>query len=161
MNLKPAKVFFELEKNVLFALLFGSHVKGVANPASDIDIAVYLSPNISPSRFLDIRLKFMAECPVKGTKDVVILNESPPLLAYEAVSYGKPIMIRDKRSYIGFKADSYCRYFDTQKLRDIQYRAMVERIKGGRIGHFEGDNSIKAEKIREFSRKIARARKAH
>jgi hypothetical protein len=102
----------------------------------------------------------MSDCPIKGKKDVVVLNESSPLLAYEAVSHGEPISVRDKKAYIDFKANTYCRYFDTQKLRDIQHHAMVKRIKGGRFGYFEGDNSIKAEKVREFSRKIARARKA-
>ncbi len=151
----------KLDSNVLFAFLFGSRAKGTANKFSDTDIALYLSPKIDPSKYFDLRLKYTASLPIKVERDVIILNESSPLLAYEVVSNGKPIFIRSKKAMIDFKARAFLRYFDTQALRSVQYSAMNERIKGGRIGYFKGDGSIKIAKVRDFSRKIKRARKAH
>lgn len=151
----------KLDSNILFAFLFGSRAKGTANKFSDTDIALYLSPKIGPSRYFDLRLKYAASLPIKGEKDVIILNESPPLLAYEVVSRGRPLFVRDKKALINFKAKTFLRYFDTEALRSVQYSAMNERIKGGQIGYFKGDNSIKVAKVRDFSRKIKRARKTH
>ncbi len=161
MNESMSKKFFKKNKDIEFALLFGSHAKGHANKMSDVDIAVCLSPRVAASKFFDLRLSLAAELPIKGKKDVVILNESPPLLAYEVASHGKPIFIRNKKALIDFKASAFSRFFDTQVLRNVQYEAMVKRIKEGKIGHFKRNSSIKVDKIRELSRKIARAGKAH
>lgn len=160
MNISKIREYFKREPHVLFAILFGSQATGKTTKMSDIDVAVYLH-NVEHKRFFDMRLKFMSNCPGKGEKDVVILNDSPPLLAYEIVSRGKPILLKDKKAFISFKAKAFCRYLDTKRLRSVQYSALVRRIKEGRIGHFEGNNSISVAKVRELSGKIARIGQAH
>ncbi|PIR17519.1 MAG: hypothetical protein COV46_03755 [Deltaproteobacteria bacterium CG11_big_fil_rev_8_21_14_0_20_49_13] len=160
-ELNKAMEYFKKTPSVLFACLFGSHAKGGANRLSDIDIAVYMSANVSHSDLYKHSLKFMADCPLKGTKDVVMLNESSPLLAYEVLAHGRPIFIRDKKVFIDFTVAAYSRYFDTKKIRQIQFDALSERIKGGKIGHFKGNCSYKVAKIRAFACQIARTRKTH
>lgn len=160
-ELNRVKEYFRRTPGVLFACLFGSHAKGGANRLSDIDIAVYMSANIDHTGLYKHSLKFMADCPLSGTKDIVMLNESPPLLAYEVLAHGKPIFIRDKKAFIDFTVTTYSRYFDTKNMRQTQFNALSERIKGGKIGHFKRNGPYKVAEIRAFARQIARARKAH
>lgn len=159
MNLNKIKNFYRGKSFVSFAVLFGSHAKGKANSLSDIDIAVYLTKKIKRSSFFDVRLKLASDMPAKGKKDVIILNESSPLLAYEVIAHGRPLFIKDKKEFIDFKVLSFNRYFDTKRLRFIQLRELERRTKEGKIGHFKRNDSIKVAKVREFSRKIARAGK--
>lgn len=161
VNYKQLEDYFRKEPDVLFAILFGSYAKKVANKLSDVDIAVYLTTKVKTNQFFDKRLKFMADCPITGSKDIIILNESSPLLAYEVVAHGKPVFVKDKKALIDFTVVAYRRYFDTKELRKTQHQAMAQRIKEGRLGYFKGNDSIKVAKIREFSRKIARIGKAH
>lgn len=161
MNKQNLVKYLKDNQDIIFALLFGSYAKGKANDMSDVDVAVYLSHDIRKSSYFGLRLGLIADCPVKGDKDVVILNESSPLLAYEVVSHCVPLFVRDKKIFIDFKAKTFGRYFDTNSLRRVQYAAMSKRIKEGTIGDFKRNNFIKVAKVRDFSRKIKGTFAAH
>jgi predicted nucleotidyltransferase len=44
INIEALKQYFENRKDIAFAFLFGSHVRGTATKISDVDIAVYFYP---------------------------------------------------------------------------------------------------------------------
>lgn len=107
-------------EDVIFAYLFGSHARGEASKMSDIDVAVYLNPSLSPdamwNTFLDIagRLSFR-----RVKVDVVLLNTASYRLSYEVLK-GRLLFSRDERmrkEFIYRTLRSYLdrRYYDLRR----------------------------------------------
>jgi len=107
-------------EDVIFAYLFGSHARGEASEMSDIDVAVYLNPSLSPdamwNTFLDIasRLSFR-----QVEVDVVLLNTASYRLSYEVLK-GRLLLSRDERmrkEFIYRTLRSYLdrRYYDLRR----------------------------------------------
>src|SRR5438876_9960509 len=83
---------FSSKKEVLAAYIFGSTVTGRTRKHSDIYIADSLSDDVRPSLYLQYRLTLMTDLLSvlhRPDVDVVILNQSSPLLAHRAPSKGK------------------------------------------------------------------------
>jgi predicted nucleotidyltransferase len=64
--------------------------------------------------------------------DVVILNPAPPVLKERAISRGRVLYCRDERARVQFEVAVRQEYFDTQPLREVQDRALLDRYAGGR-----------------------------
>ncbi len=85
-------------KQVMMVFLFGSTFKGYYTKRSDVDIAVYLHPYHKS----DIAILWETlEKELKKDIDLVILNEAPATIAWEALK-GKKIMIRDQSLYLEY-----------------------------------------------------------
>lgn len=83
------------ERNVRFALLFGSFARGTATPASDIDVLVDLS-DASLERVIDLEEKLSA---ASGRRvEVVRLEdaEAEPAFLAELVAHGRVLVDRDQ-----------------------------------------------------------------
>ncbi|WP_276956957.1 type VII toxin-antitoxin system MntA family adenylyltransferase antitoxin [Allomeiothermus silvanus] len=109
------------------AFLFGSRAFGGARPDSDWDLAVYLEPP-EPDPTLEI-LTDLVKAGFERT-DLVVLNQAPPVLAFEAVRANKVIYRRE-----GFCVGSYVsrvvrEYWDLEPLLRIQREAMKRRWLG-------------------------------
>jgi len=89
--------YFTARPEVQMAFLFGSRVKGVARPASDWDVGVYLTHE---DRTLEHELWANVEHIVGGEADLVILNRAPATLVAEVVGRGVPLVIRDRLLYL-------------------------------------------------------------
>jgi hypothetical protein len=121
-----------VKHGVILAYLFGSHAEGRARPASDVDVAVLLPRDMLPLKTFDKQLKLMAELSdTLGVSevDVVILNEAPPLLAFEVVKHGK-VLYEDPvtRPAVDFAVYAFSRYADTIPFRQLQNRYLFEHI---------------------------------
>ncbi|GEM84359.1 type VII toxin-antitoxin system MntA family adenylyltransferase antitoxin [Meiothermus hypogaeus] len=109
------------------AFLFGSRAFGEARPDSDWDLAVYLEPP-EPDPTLEI-LTDLVKAGSERT-DLVVLNQAPPVLAFEVVRANKVIYRRE-----GFCVGSYVsrvvrEYWDLEPLLRIQREAMKRRWLG-------------------------------
>ena len=115
--------------DVVLAYLFGSEAKGTANSESDIDIAVLLSDQIPQSeygqRVVDLNTELIGIFQ-RDAIDLVLLNNAPPLLAFQVVRHGVIIYDPDHR-YVSFYIDTFNRYADTQPLRDLQWQYYLKR----------------------------------
>ena len=115
--------------DVLLAYLFGSEAKGSTNRESDIDIAVLLSDQIPQAQYgqrvvcLNSELIGISQ---RDAIDVALLNNVPPLLAFEVVRHGVVIYDPQQR-YVSFYIDTFNRYADTQPLRDLQWQYYLKR----------------------------------
>ena len=115
--------------DVLLAYLFGSEAKGSTNRESDIDIAVLLSDQIPQAQYgqrvvcLNSELIGIFQ---RDAIDVALLNNVPPLLAFEVVRHGVVIYDPQQR-YVSFYIDTFNRYADTQPLRDLQWQYYLKR----------------------------------
>ena len=115
--------------DILLAYLFGSEAKGSTNRESDIDIAVLLSDQIPQAQYgqrvvcLNSELIGIFQ---RDAIDVALLNNVPPLLAFEVVRHGVVIYDPQQR-YVSFYIDTFNRYADTQPLRDLQWQYYLKR----------------------------------
>lgn len=120
-------------KEVHFALLFGSRADGAPRPDSDLDIAVFLDPDLTADERWQARLNLQVALENLGGVDVVILNDVPPLLAHRAL-LGRPIEIRDKPAYVRFFVRSLAEAEDERHYRELHETARRRRLEEGRFG---------------------------
>lgn len=118
--------------HITLAYLFGSRADGRARPSSDIDIAVLIPHAHFKALTLDSRVALINDIlDALGTEnaDVVILNEAPPLLAFEVIKHGK-ILYEDPltRPAAEFAVYAINQYLDTKPLRAMRHQYLRERI---------------------------------
>ncbi len=106
---------------------------------SDIDLAVLLDKSIERERYLAERLRLMGELStILGTDavDLVVLNESPPGLAYRVIRDGELLFAPEegKGQLVDFKVRTMDRYFDFQPAQRIFSEGLARRIREGSFG---------------------------
>ena len=122
---------------VLFAYVFGSQATGRTHPESDIDLGMFLEGSIRPEQRHALRLKLLGMLSriLKTDKvDLVILNEAPPLLAYEVLRTGLLVYCSNENARVEFQVRTLQAYEETIPLRRILSEAMAERLKTGAFG---------------------------
>lgn len=117
----------ESEPDIVLAYLFGSVAKGRNGPLSDIDVAVYFSPEgDARSRFrrqiqLTSKLSNTLE---RDDVDVVRLQDAPLDLAREVVENGKLLLCRDDNLRVEFVFRVVRDYLDAEPLRKLEWEAL-------------------------------------
>lgn len=109
MNIKSLEKFFENRKDIAFAFLFGSQAKGTATKISDIDIAVYFSPEIRHPIEYEEEVFYKGEDEVcsdverilKKEIEMLVLNRVFASVAASAIR-GIPLAINDWGLYLDF-----------------------------------------------------------
>jgi predicted nucleotidyltransferase len=104
------------------AYLFGSHARGEAHAASDVDVGLWMkSP---PATLDDLQLDLAAdlERDLGVPVDVVILNGAPSDLIHRVLCDGVLLVERDRSARIGLEVRARNDYFDLLPLRNA-YRA--------------------------------------
>ena len=98
-----------------------------------MELAVLLGSGVSRERYGKIRAQLIAELMTvfeSNDVDVVILNETPPLLTYEGIIRGGRLLFeRDRLARIRFEVRAFQEYVDTAPLREIQNRYLKETIR--------------------------------
>lgn len=122
---------------VVSALLFGSQATGKAGALSDIDVAVWLHPEVPGSHYYDWQLKLIGlASKALGTGEVqlAILNRAPPLLRHRAIRDGIRLVERDQISRVRLETRAVLEYLDTAPLRATLRTGLKHRIEEGRFG---------------------------
>ena len=123
--------FFDQEKDVSFAYVFGSVAKDTSNSNSDVDVAVDLKEMLNSGQRFQRRLELISELGglLKTPKiDLIILNDSPLLLAFNIIVDGKLVFCRDKLKRIHFEAKTMSMFFDQQYYFKRHAQMAIERI---------------------------------
>jgi len=104
--IRNLKAFFDREREVLVAYLFGSYARSNQTIKSDVDIAILLST--LPHEILEYYLHLVNELSrvSNGEIDLIILNTAPPLLKHQVIKHGIVIHCSDERARIEFEAKS-------------------------------------------------------
>lgn len=133
MNKKSLRSVFRRHP-ILFAYLFGSQAKGRVAASSDVDIAAFLSPDLSPAERGDLRMSLASDLMgalKRDDLDLVILNGAPPFLAFQAIQPGVLLYSRDDLARTRFEARTLSLYFDRlhsfQKSADTMIRQVAHR----------------------------------
>ena len=109
MNIKLLENYFKNRKDIAFAFLFGSQAKGTATKISDIDIAVYFSPEIRHPIEYEEEVFYKGEDEVcsdverilKKEIEMLVLNRVFASVAASAIR-GIPLAINDWGLYLDF-----------------------------------------------------------
>ena len=123
----------EAVPEISFALLFGSRATGKARADSDWDVAVHLSSTLSAAERFRLRARLAGELGDLGNVDVVILNDSPPLLAHRALQ-GRLLFAADRPAYVRFFVATIAASEDERYYRTLHEQARRQRIEEGRFG---------------------------
>lgn len=123
--------------HVVAGMLFGSQATGNTSPLSDVDIAVWLDPDLPDEKLSTLRSELtLAAVEALGTDevDVVVLNGAPPLLRHRALKGGTRLFDRDPRTRVRLETAALLDYFDTAPLRTTLAAGRRRRLQEGRFG---------------------------
>lgn len=123
---------------VILGYLFGSAVRGMMGPHSDIDVAVLFNESIDTDEQSknreEIRDEISNAFNVESV-DVINLNQQTnPVLRYDAVLEGKAILVKDLSIKARLARAVLREFEDTRYLRETSYRILREQIKSGQFG---------------------------
>lgn len=117
------QAFAAVDEDIVCAYLFGSHARGDAGSASDVDVAVLFRR--APRATLDglhFDLAGTLESLLHRPVDLVILNSAPADLVHRVLRDGILVAENDRSSRIRFEVNTRNEYFDMAPLR-ARYRA--------------------------------------
>lgn len=132
--LELLKKSLSLDKELVFAYVFGSYGLEKTGPLSDVDIALYL---VSAERIWKKKMELIGDITsiLKTDEvDLVILNEAPLFLCCQILRTGKLLFSTDEPLRINFISNVYDMYCDTEPLRQSAQENLLARIREGRIG---------------------------
>jgi predicted nucleotidyltransferase len=122
---------------VVAASLIGSQASGSAGPLSDVDLAVWLLPEMRRGQRHDLALALRdAASEALGTPevDLVVLNDASPLMRHRAMQTGVRLVERERAHRIRLETRGLLDYLDTAPLRATLADGVRRRIKEGRFG---------------------------
>lgn len=125
------------QEGVVSALLFGSQATGKAGSLSDIDVAVWLDPELEDRERSTRQLALIGAASKATATDevqVVVLNDATPLLRHRVLRDGVRLVDRDPRTRIRLEVAALLEYLDTAPLRATLAAGLRRRIEEGRFG---------------------------
>lgn len=134
-DIKKIQNYFATQKDVVAVYLYGSFAYGSSHKRSDLDIAVLFDREINLYERLGSLYSNFPELSVKAEPEVreISLKNSPVFLMN--VIQGENIYSKDETKKVEFEVAIMREFYDTQKLRDIDYDYMKKRIREGTYGY--------------------------
>lgn len=134
--LQKVKNVMGKDSDIIFAYFFGSHGKGTPHPLSDVDIAVYLIPEVKDITEKKLKLhEILSKILLTDEIDIVILNNVPISLAMEVLKTKKLLASSDEEKRFSFETRIMKEYMDTLWLRELSEQSLMRRIKEGKYGY--------------------------
>lgn len=120
-------------QEVRAALLFGSQATGRARSDSDIDVAVLLDPASVSLRTEHLRrvLGALSHELASDRLDLVILNDAPPMLAFQILKHGRVAFERDARDLHRLRVRTYSAHADYEHVERFFRAATKARALAG------------------------------
>ena len=123
-----------LDKDVIFAYIFGSYGIGKPNPLSDIDIAIYIA-NAKDTFKKKMKLIGKIISTLKTEEfDLVILNDAPMSLQFQVLKTGRLLFSKNDKVRINFAAKTYSLSCDYEPLKQIAIKRLIQRSRDRKIG---------------------------
>jgi predicted nucleotidyltransferase len=128
--------FFKSREYVELAYLFGSTAEENRGPLSDIDIGVYLSSKPTKGERIEKHLELTAELAgflKTESVDLVVMNDSSPVINFEIIKSNIPVFIRDEDFKLDVEQKVMSLYLDRKYHENLLNRTFLARIeeKGG------------------------------
>ncbi|MSR13722.1 MAG: nucleotidyltransferase domain-containing protein [Gammaproteobacteria bacterium] len=100
------------DPRIAYALMFGSRARGEASNTSDLDVAIGLEPGIRLSAQELGELIADLERDSGQVIDLVLLDDSPPALAYRIFADGHLLAKRNHDAFVARKVRAILEYLD-------------------------------------------------
>ena len=123
-------------REIQAAYVFGSVATARARHDSDVDVAVLLARPLKGDRALAYRLRLMSQLGSalgRSDVDVVLLNDSPPLLAHRVLSKGRLVFQRSPSARVRFQVRTAGRYLDLLPMFETHIRYLKKHVREGRV----------------------------
>ncbi len=123
--------FIDIIRNQSVSLfyLFGSQASSTTSPLSDVDCAVLFAPDVPAETYSDRQIRLIAEISRRLRRDdidLVVLNAANPVVRFNVLA-GELLYMKSDEERIDFEVKTRREYFDTQRIRDIRARALIDR----------------------------------
>ena len=118
------------EKEILFAYLFGSAIRGGFNKESDLDIAVYFGDSMEADEQFQKRLYLIEHLQNITGKNVEVVNLGEIksiFFKFVIIKEGKVILEKDHSSRVDFELKTMNEYYDFQPFLKEYNRSYIER----------------------------------
>ena len=125
-TMEEFRAVFQHWPAVQLAVLFGSSARGRATPRSDVDVAVRLAPDTPETRR---ELYVALHAALKRPIDLVFVDRAPPLLRLEIARHGQPIVERQERGWVEFKARAMIDWGDWAPYARRMGLAAIRRLR--------------------------------
>lgn len=125
--IKKLREHFSENEDVQLVFLFGSHVSNYASDESDVDIAILFEQTPGTATINQIRDNLSVF--IKREIDIVILNDSSPIIRMQVLNNGLLAVNKDKTVYNNFFVKTVKDYDDLKRLR----KEIEDNIMRGRI----------------------------
>ncbi len=134
-DIKKIKDYFASQKDVMAVYLYGSFAGGNPHKGSDLDIAVLFDGEVDLYRRLGRMYGDFPVLSIKAEPEVrnISLKDSPVFLMN--VIQGKNVYANDEAKRVEFEVAVMREFYDSQRLRDIDYGYMKQRIREGSYGY--------------------------
>lgn len=151
--------FLAGQADVVLAYLFGSTAKRENDPLSDLDVAVLLSETMEGRQVLERKLRLIQQVGALSPRevDLILLNETSPLLAYEVVRHGRLLHERTRHERNAFEVQTRKVFFDVKPMLHFHSRALLKRIKEDGLGSRQRGRPRALEAARRLHQEIAGA----
>ena len=153
---QPFSEYFSRQPDVIVAYLFGSVARGQDTPLSDVDIAVLLDVPAEPEAVLDRQIKLLTDLTQLAEPEVqlTLLNDAPPLLAYEVIREGVLLHQRSEAERVAFQVKAMKEYFDVQPMLAFYNNALRQRIREVGLGREKADSLRTLEAAERIYRRL-------
>jgi predicted nucleotidyltransferase len=129
--------YFAKQKDIEFALLFGSSASGHTNALSDIDIAVYFKETsdslTAGERQVELTCDIMKLYQINHV-DIIVMNTANPFLLFQIVKNGVLLYVKDEKLFYYFKAMTLGNYQDIKPMYDMYENKSIEHLRNGIYG---------------------------
>jgi predicted nucleotidyltransferase len=151
------QAYLARQPDIVIAYLFGSVARGEENRLSDVDIAILLEPDLNRETQLEVQIKYLTELDQMICRDVqlVILNDAPPMLAYQVIRDGLLLYERSQEERVEFAVLAIKRYFDVQPMMAYFNQALIQRIKEEGLGQRKRSPKGALEAARRIHERLA------
>lgn len=150
--------FMARQPEVRLTYLFGSRARGEANALSDVDLAVWLDERLTTAEQGQVHVRLMSDLMSllrRDDIDLVILNRASLLLRHRVLRDGRLLFAADERERERFAAVTLERYLDHRYMYDVLEEAMATRLREGRFGRGQIDDSRAFRQARAVPRQAA------
>ena len=113
---------------VRLAYLYGSTARNQEHKHSDIDIAVVVDPKAKKG-FLQIGAELDQLIPGVNVDVRELKKDSSPVFSMNVINESKPLLVKDEKERINFELSLMDRYYDSEKIRRINYLYMKKSLK--------------------------------
>ena len=128
---KKLAKFFERERKVKLAYLFGSAVKGKTGGLSDVDVGVYFDDSLTGEERFKLQLELIAGITsLLGTKkiDLIVMNDAPTALNFEIIKSNRLLLTRSGFDRVKFEHRVISRYLDRRYYDERSAEEFAKRV---------------------------------